>query len=406
MGGGGVQRTVKFIKYLPSFGWEPIIVCADDKLYWARDETLLRELPKNLKIHRLPSLRPWRIRALLDKIFPKKLVDCLWESIFVPDDRIFWAIWAAMYALTLIRKENVKVIYSTSPPHSTHAGAFLLRKLTGIPWVADFRDPWTKAFLYRPPNRTVKKIHKTIENKLFSADRVIFITKTIRAWYLSDTELNARKCETIYNGYDGEDFTTLPPTKKKGEKIKMVHSGSFYGKYYPETFFSALSMILAQDAKFKKIFTISFIGRMDQKIKENITRLLGKNAVFYGLLPHKKAIKFIGGADINFLGLPLTHRTSYVITGKIFEYLAVKKPILAVVPSGEVSQIITSTRGGVVLTEKDTENLQHSLKRIILELKNTNNFSPDWGTISQFERKNQTKQLARIFDELTMVKKT
>lgn len=401
MGGGGVQRTLKFVKYLPGFGWEPIVLSVNDKTYWARDETLLEEIPQGTFIKRISPLSLWPAYFLLGKLTSKNFAHKVLDHVFIPDNKILWAHAAALSALGIIRKEKVSLIYSTSPPHSTHIGAAIIKKITGLPWVCDFRDPWTGDFLFKPQSRWARKIHRTMENSvLCQSDRILCISETVRRKYIEEFGIEEKRLITIYNGFDQVDFDNPHPDKgDKKEKTIITHSGSLYGTHFSKNFYMAFSIAIKKYPSLFKDIHLRFIGVMDMKIKNTIERLLGGNVSFIGYVGHLEAVKTIIESDINLIALP--YGENYGIPGKVFEYLAAKRPILAVVPPGETADIVRSARAGVVISDDDPKKLSDKLYRAIIELKARKDFSPDMEVINRFKRESLTEKLAIVFDEVT-----
>lgn len=402
MGGGGVQRTLKFVKYLPRFGWEPVVICADDRAYWARDETLTGEIPPEIVIKRRRPMGPGHIFTILGKLTSRGFARRVFDNIFVPDDRILWALTSVFTAIRLIKRLDIDLIYSTSPPHSTHIGAGIIKRLTGLPWVADFRDPWTGNFRYNPNSPQIRKLHKKKERKILnSADRVICITESVKNKYISDFGISPDRLVTIYNGFDPDDFDKEPVRDKEIEdRIVITHSGSFYGTYFPKDTFPPLSKVINDYPSLKGRVEVRFIGVMDSEIQDAISDTFKGNAVFLGYVAHKEAIRTISRSDINLITLPMTGDVSYIVTGKLFEYLAAKRPILAVVPPGEAARLITEARAGIVVHENDPEKLSDALYRAILELKDREDFSPVQDVVHRFERGGLTSMLAGVFNEL------
>ncbi len=403
MGGGGVQRSLKFVKYLPSFGWEPVVFSADDSTYWAQDETLARDIPKNVVVKRLRSPRFLQVYFLLEKLLSKETARNLWDGIFVPDDRIIWAIYAALSAIKIIKRENVSLIYSSSPPHSVHMGAKIFKRITGLPWVCDFRDLWTGDFRHNPKSPRVKRLHERMEKRVLDeADRILCITDAVREYFISDHKVIPEKLVTIYNGFDADDFDDYSKREKRtDDKIVIAHSGSFYGRYFPDIFFSALSLAIKKHPDLKERIEVRFFGVMDQGIRDAIGGYLKGNATFLGYLNHNNAIIEIMGSDINLLAFPLRDVSYYSVPGKVFEYLAAKRPILAVVPSGETADIVRAARAGVVISEDNPERLSEELYRAIIDLKEKKDFSPKIEVVNRFDRQRLAEKLAIVFDEVT-----
>ncbi len=404
MGGGGVQRTVKFIKYLPNFGWEAVVIAAEDKTYWARDETLLDDIHKSTIIKRYRPLSPRFFYSVLEKLISREFSKKVMENVFIPDSRIIWAISAFFYGLWAIKKHGIKLIYSTSPPHSVHLAALLLKKITGLQWVSDFRDPWTINYHHNPRNSLVKWFHVQMESKVFkNADRVICITEEVRGKYCDDLDIDPERLVTIYNGYDPDDFVGIEVSENNSKKVVIAHSGSLYSNIYPKIFFLALARCLRDNPSLRERLVVKFLGIMDSEIIAEIKDSLEDNAVFLGYLNHQNATVEIVSSDCNLITIPFNNKLSYNVPGKLFEYMATGRPILAVVPPGEVANLVKLTKTGIVICENDPEKLSDKIREAVFEIekmKREGTFSPDVEVIKQFERRNETKKLCGLFDEL------
>ena len=397
-----MQRSVKFVKYLPQFGWVPTVVAADDQYYWARDDTLLSDIPPGTRVKRLSPARPHLLYSLFAAITSDAVSRKTLDNIFIPDDRIIWALKAALYARTIIREGTIRLIYTTSPPHSAHIAGLILKRMTGLPWVADFRDPWTGDFRYDPPTRWVRKVHTYCERKILEgADRVICITDSTRHSYITGFGINPGRLVTIYNGFDASDFGVDHRRRDaSSSRIVITHSGSFYGTYFPDTFIHALAEVLNNDADLRKRITMRFIGVMEKGMEERIRRVLPDHCVFSGYVSHPEAVKAVMESDINLIALPVEERVSYMVSGKLFEYLAAGKPILAIAPRGEAARIIETAKAGIVLSQNGVHELSDALRRAIPLLAGTGGGVSDKRTIDGFERKCLTGQLARVFDDV------
>jgi glycosyltransferase involved in cell wall biosynthesis len=402
MGGGGVQRSAKFAKYLPEFGWEPVVVAAADPLYWARDDTLLSDIPPGTIVRRLSPSRPHLLYSLVAAITSDAVSQDVLSNIIIPDDRVFWALKAALAARTIIKQRAINLIYTTSPPHSAHLAGLILKRVTGLPWVADFRDPWTGDFRYDPPTRWVRKVHTYCERKILEgADRVICITESARHSYIADFGIDPKRLVTIYNGFDASDFSIDHNRHDaSSSRIVITHSGSFYGTYFPDTFIRALAEVLSNNADLRKRVTVRFVGVMEKGMEERIRRVLPDHSMFSGYVSHSEAVKAVMESDINLLALPVEEKVSYAVSGKLFEYLAAGRPILAIVPRGEAARIIESAQAGMVLSHSGVHELSDALSRAIPMLAGEKGGLPDRGTVDRFERRRLTGQLARVFNEV------
>ena len=397
-----MQRSAKFVRYLPEFGWEPTVIAADDRHYWARDETLLGDLPPDIVVRRLSPARPHILLGLLSKVMSEARRRSIVDGVLIPDDRILWALKAAMAARGMIKKRDISAVYTTSPPHSTHIAGLILKRMTGLPWVADFRDPWTGDFRYDPPTRWVRRAHTACERAILErADRVVCITESARRQYISRFGIDPRRLVTIYNGFDAPDFAAAPihgacPRKK----IVITHSGSFYGSYSPELFVRALARALDRDTGLRERVTVRFVGVMDGTMQETVRAILPECSEFSGYVSHSEAGRSIVESDINLIALPVDPRASYNVPGKLFEYLAAGRPILAVAPrGGETARIIESAGAGIVLSQNKVEGLADALIRAIPMLAGGGR-APDTAAIGRYERKSLTGRLARVLDDV------
>ncbi len=403
MGGGGVQRSVKFVKYLPLFGWVPTVVAADDPSYWARDDTLLGDIAPDTAVRRLSPTRPGALRYLLSRLCSEAAANRIVDGLFIPDDRVLWAVRAALAVRVMVKKQAIRAVYTTSPPHSTHVSGLMLKRMTGLPWIADFRDSWTGDFRYDPPTRRVAKAHARWEKRIFeAADRVICNTETSRNGFISAFGIDPNRLVTIYNGFDASDFSGGPERKAgSAERIVITHSGSFYGSYSPEVFVRALAVAIEQDAELARRVTVRFVGVMDGNTELKVREILPGHCSFTGYVDHARAIEAIMESDINLITLPVDDSASYIVPGKLFEYLAARRPILSVAPPGETARIIESARAGIVLSQRGVNDLSGALPRVIRELAEKKGPGPDRTVVERFERRNLTRQLARVLDDVT-----
>ncbi|MBN1573275.1 MAG: glycosyltransferase family 4 protein [Deltaproteobacteria bacterium] len=405
MGGGGVQRTVKFVKYLPEFGWEGLVIAADDKNYWARDETLHEDIPESTIVRRSSPLRPGFFISALERITSRGFAQGLMENVFIPDDKIFWALSILFGALRMVKKHDIRLIYSTSPPHSTHLAALLLKRITRLPWVSDFRDPWTKNYLYKPSNGWIESINRMMERAVMrDADRTICITERAKESYGELPWVDPDRLVTIYNGYDPDDFGGDGAREVDSDKLIITHSGSIYGGNYPKDFFLAVRRILREEPSLRERLLFRFVGVMDKEIEAEIRSFLGDNVQFLGYLTHREAVDVVTRSDCNLVVVTADEKASYHVTGKLFEYMAAGRPILAVVPPGEAADLVRSTETGIVISEDNPEALRRKFRGAIeeiAEMKGKGTFSPNIEAVRRFERRRQAERLAGIFDQLT-----
>lgn len=408
MGMGGVQRALKFAKYLPFFGWQPIILTVRDVDYFAKDYTLLEELSIDTKIIRTGSLDPLRISCLLKKgetlegktYTPRKSQAQSW--MFFPDNKVGWVPFALSKAIPLIKKENVEIIFSTSPPPTSHLLGYLLKKVTKKPWVADFRDPWI-GFQYESfPTFVHRKLKHGLEKLITkNADAIITINSKL-SQKLRQLAPPAKRIETITNGYDQEDFESVPA--RADNIFTILHSGTFSPDHNPLPFFVALSNLLEKKMINPEKLKVLHCGLSLGIDLEKIVEQYELKRVFFslGYLPHSQTIQKLKEADLLLLTTAPHPQAEFATTGKLFEYLAAQKPILAIVPEdSSAAQIIRSTGGGTVVDPQEKDKIGEAILSYYNKYyQNKINYQIDQTMLSQFERKHLTSKLATLFDEV------
>jgi len=406
MGGGGVQRTVKFVKYLPDFGWEPVVVTASDPSYWAVDASLDSDIPQDTHIERIPTQR--RLFSLVSmclKIVGSRPARTLTNMLFFPDEKISWARKAARRGGRLAEGLSIDAVFSTSPTPSAHLVAERISRRMNTPWIADFRDLWWGDYRKGADASWIARKHLKAEGRVLrTADHVVCATEGFRECFIRRHRLDPHRISTIHNGFDPDDFPDIsPPLKPSGDAapIVMIHSGSLYGEGLPDKFFTGLAQALARESSLSRRLVLRFIGVMDDDIAGKITSILGHAARFDGYLDHRDAVEAVRRADIALLAAPHRENASLVVHGKLFEYLASGTPILAAVPEGEAARIVRETKTGVVITEDDPHAVAHMIPGVIDSLLKGRNHSPDTAKIEEFNRIHLTERLARILNKIT-----
>lgn len=421
MGGAGVQRTTKFVKNLPAMGWTPIVLTVNNPLYSMYDETLCAEIPQYVEIIKsdewLPNQQFSVLRTRLRRensqidnqnIHPhaqrmsfKQSVRYLFRELsrlIIPDIHIAWIVSAVLKGLQICRYCKPDIIYATAPPHSTLLSAYLISKLTDIPYVVDFRDAWT---LYPDRIGTKKaKIEGMLERQIIaSANQVIYATNTMKDDYEHALPERKHKFCLINNGYDESDFVNLDPLSLPS--ISIVYMGRVSPERKLNYFLLALKKIAAKrkDAHFK--VKIYFVGEVYINHHMYIKQLgLDDMVEFVGYLPHREALSYALGADLLLL---LGSGDPAEMTGKIFEYLRTCRPIFAVVPqAGMAAAVIRQTGHGIVAQYDNVEEIAAKLD-VVLD----RDYLQQWhasmridNNVLQYERVHQARMLAQILDSV------
>ncbi len=415
LGMGGVQRAAKFAKYLPSFGWKPFVLTVKDVQYLAKDPSLLEELPPQVKVIRTGSFDPLRISFLLKKLFKKKTQEAgsvqkagikrprLSSWFFFPDSKIGWIPFALLSGLKLAREENIDLIFTTSPPPSLHLVGYILKLLTGKPWVADFRDPWVgfRHEEYPTPfhvwlkNRLIKKISE-------NADAIVSVNQKISQRLVS-LHPSVKKIETIPNGYDESDIPRSPPVKSN--LFVIGYLGTFSQDHDPEPFLSGLKSLLEDKTVPKEKIKLVHIGLcvgidLDRLIEEyDLSGVVEKK----GYLPHKEALALLQEASLLLLTTSHSPDAEMISTSKLFEYMPLRKPILAIVPpAGAAAEVVYSLNLGKVVSPTDPIGIKRELSAFFSTWeKGVLCLDSDEEKIRMFSRRFLTSRLASLLNEMS-----
>lgn len=354
-GGSGVQRWVKFSKYLPSEGWQPVIYTPSNPEYTSVDRTLEAEIPPEAEIIRRPITEPYGFyRRLMGKgsstdmktltagaaggsVTPISSGSKSWKqrlslwirgNLFVPDPRIWWVRPSVAFLRKYLKEHPVDVIVTTGPPHSMHLIGQRLSKATGLPWIPDFRDPWTKMYYlkYLPLTSSVRKrLLKMEQTVLDNASTVLAVTPLVQEEFRSRT---STPVAMITNGYDEDDF--VGPVESDGY-FNIVHTGLFAEDGNPLSLWKVLGEKAAADLEFKQKMRLRLVGKVDKAVMEAIEKEgLKENVVDLGYRAHEAAVREQRAASL--LILPLRNDPDYrpILPGKLFEYLAARRPILGI----------------------------------------------------------------------------
>ena len=360
-GASGVQRSVKFAKYLPMHGWTPIVWTVDQLNGLPRDPTLLDDLPEGLQIHASRAgTGVHRMRRLLGRMekapwpAPRiaKAIDWRvqrWQAeVPLPDDHASWARASVSPVLELIKREGIDAIYSTFPPPSNHLLALQLKERTGLPWIADFRDLWTDDLRYHESIARRRSAHRALEQQILeSADAVVGVTP-------KQTEILSRhvpdkpgKFVTITNGFDPADFACPPPERIDTDRFVLGYVGRLDQYRARDEWCEGMRRFATQLAIPMDRFLLRIVGHASDATRAKLADM-GIQVERTGYVPHAQAIACMRRADaLLLLTEPTGPNADSVIPGKLFEYLASQRPILVVGPTGgQVERIVRETDAG------------------------------------------------------------
>ncbi|MCL5407042.1 MAG: glycosyltransferase [Patescibacteria group bacterium] len=372
LGGAGVIRVTKFVKFLPTLGWDPSVLTPRKGFYPVSDESLLLDIPSSVQVTRIEYLEPcfW----FKNRLWQSFLQYFLYPLFLIPDRQILWFLPALWRAYKIIKKEKISLVFTSSSSYSDHLIALVLKKLTGIKWVADFRDEWTEspyAQFFSPIHRQITRyLEKVILN---NADTVITISEGLTNSYQRILNNQKNKFITITNGFDKADFKDLV-NNSKNKKMNLIYAGTIYGSRKIGSFSRAIDELNLKNIK------LEFIGSSKR-------------------LSYRQSLKKLASADVLLLILSPLDNLS-VMTSKIFEYLALRKPILAIAPyKSGAAKLIHKLKVGEVANPENVEEIKEKLLKLYQSWQKNDLKIPEVN-LEKYERKNLTKDLTKIFDQL------
>lgn len=412
-GGPGVQRWLKFAKYLPDFGWKPIIYTPENPNYPIVDNTLLEEVPENIEMVKTPIWEPYQLAEKLSKknkkfkagqfdvgknqSFMAKLSIFVRGNFFIPDARKFWVNPSTTYLKDYLTQHNINVLVTTGPPHSMHLiGLNLKKELPHLKWIADFRDPWTEISYYKHLKLTkyADKKHRNLERQVFENADITLATSYQDAENFRKLGANA---VCITNGFDNVNHQSVA----KSQKFSLSYIGVLEQLRNPENLWQTLNEILAENTDFSNDFELKFVGRVDEKILENIEKTPLKNHINNkGYLAHQQSFMEMLSSDLLLITNFPNSESQGIIPGKLFEYLATGKPILSFGPNqADVSKILDKTKAGKHFDYNNTIDLKAYILEIYTIWKSGASINQN-ANIEEFSRKKLTEKLAEILNSL------
>ena len=422
-GGSGVQRWVKFAKYLPSEGWQPVIYTPENPEQLAVDESLAAEVPEVAEIVKTRIIEPYELYKKLlrrsghskeavevnpvnaqNKSLLQKAAMWVRGNLFRPDPRCLWIGPSVRFLKKYLKEHPVDLIVSTGPPQSMHMIGLRLSRETGLPWIADFRDPWTKIFYFKHLSMTpaTEKWHKKMEKMVLDeASAVVAVSPLVQQEFQAMTDTPV---ELITNGFDECDFPAEPCTDAYGgtsKEFTVTHTGLFAADGNPTVLWDVLAEKCKVDETFRKLLRIKLIGKTDDQIFKALKdRGLEESLINMGYQTHSVAVDQQRQASV--LILPLRKEPEYraVLPGKLFEYLASQRPILGIgQPDGAMAMIVNETSTGTVINWNDKEGIRQYIEQC-WERHLEGRLSSDGADLSRFTRRSLTRRMAGLFDNI------
>ena len=415
-GGGGVQRWLKFSKYLPEFGWQPIIFTPENPDFEIRDFSLLQEIPEEIEVLKFPIWEPYtlfdkisghtnkkhRKQGVVDgsrKTVFSRISKWIRGNIFIPDPKVFWVGSSVEFLVDYIRDNSIDHIVTTGPPHSMHMIGLKLKKKTGVAWVADFSDPWVRWDILKKFHLSwpAMQVHKRLESAVVrNADIVLTVSET---WANEIKKDHGKEAQVITNGYDYQDFRSSNHTVDK--KFIISHSGLVNEFRNPQNLWVALTELCKEDEEFDKMLQIEFSGIVDSQVLDAIKsdKILGSKFKFNDYVSHQEVLKIYNSSSVLLLLLNNTDNAMGHLPGKLFEYLPSNRYILAIgATEGDSAKIIQETETGISCNPEDMAGIKKAISSFFTHFKNGN--FPDSVNIEKYSRKVLTRKLADVFEQI------
>jgi glycosyltransferase involved in cell wall biosynthesis len=424
-GGSGVQRWLKFVKYLPQFGYKPFVYTVENGEYPVLDNSLEKDIPKEAVVIKKPIWEPYGFYkkftgqkkneklghgfvGVKNKSGFKRVMHhtALWVrgNFFIPDARVFWVKPSVAFLKDYIKKNNIDVVVTSGTPHSLHLIALALKKQCGIKWLADFRDPWTGVYYLKDmklSNSSMRK-HLVLEKEvLLQSDVITTVGPNLGenlAKLVSEKDIS-NKIKIIPNGYDFEldDSTKIELDKK----FTIVYIGLFSKEQNHPMFWKALKECIDEDAKLKESLELKFIGNIDSSIEQAISDnwlLTHYNKI--GFVSHKEAVAFQRSAQVLLLSINDYPGAKEMLTGKLFEYISSGRPILCLGPKdGDAAAIINDTNTGIINEWNDLAAIKSCIKNYFA-LFQEGKLNVEAKNLGKYHRKSLTGGLVKILESI------
>jgi glycosyltransferase involved in cell wall biosynthesis len=451
-GGGGVQRTLKLVKYLSELGWRCVVHTVANPYSRLWDPTLSEEVPEGLKVYRTPTVEYESLRAgvagigsnarnllrrdaraanavagdgtrkssgandevgtraaLRRRGWAGRAEDWLWSRVLVPDPQIVWAKLALPSALRIVREEKPSVLYSTSPPNSINVLALALAEKANLPWIADFRDPWTDGIRrqqWYPDNPARERKESAWERSIFEhANFVLATTVPTRDRFVEKYPWCPKdRVQVMTNGFDPADFSHVDSQDPilEPEMLHLSLSGNVETLFDLLPFLKAVREVLDADPDARNLLRINFLGTKRQAHYDGAIEKFGIGDVirFHAYMPHERVVQMVAESDALMLcQIPAKESGGMKLPGKMFEYLYTRKPVLALTIPGETTAVLDAAGVGRVVNPNDSAGIRAELEQFLYEYRNGGLQSmANEKVISSFDRKRQALRVAELLD--------
>jgi len=405
MGGGGVHRPLSFVRHLPSHGWRTTVVAPDGDAYWISDPSLVDRVPGGCRVVRT---RTWSGQALVARRsgprrstrgfgFARRAA----SAMLIPDSYLGWYPFARRAALAVAREDKVDAVYSTSPPETSHLVGRAVHRETRLPWVADFRDPWMNLHLLPPPSSLHARLHRRLESTVCNEASAVVVTTRWHEEQLGAGYPRAR-VHRVSNGYDGEEIARAGGSVP-GHPFRIVHAGMLTQTRSAGPFLEALAAFLATRPDARADVRADFYGPREDA-NEIAARRLGLSdcVAFHDTVAHAQALALEGTAHVLLLIKHDNPRYDGLVPGKLYEYIGLARPVLAIAPRGEARELVESLRRGEAAAPTDVPAIARAIGTLYDAWKGGALESRyDLSAHPELDRAHLAAGLAAVLDEVT-----
>jgi glycosyltransferase involved in cell wall biosynthesis len=420
-GGAGVHRWLKFVKYLRDFGWEPVVFITKKPDYPIIDSNRMDEIPENLEIIARPIWEPFslyrrftgkeknskmdfghlvNIKTYIQKGWKERLAIWIRGNMFIPDSRMFWVKPSVRFLSDYYKKNPFRAVISSGPPHSLHLIALKLKTKFNIPWLADFRDPWSEYFSSLMLTKWAVNRHEVLEKKILqTADKVVVISKNMQIQHEKKAGIRS---ELVMNGFDFEDYQSADKPNPDKEKCSFLYAGTLSQRRNNPLFWKVVKNLIDTNQVFKSKVIIRLVGKVDGSVLKDIERYdLSGFIDFIDFIPFREAVKMQMEATVLLLFVDNFEGAKWVLTGKFFEYLASNRPILAIGPKeGDLETEIKHTSSGLLADFNDEESIKNAIQTLFNQYLDQSIFNFQNSNIENYSRKGLTKKIGAILQEM------
>ena len=407
MGLSGVQRTLKFVKYMKNYNWEPTVVTTGKVAYFAHDESLNKELlDSEVRIIRVSGSK--EPNALLSKLgtiklpseFLRNILDKLSQTFFIPDNKISWSRLAYKKVDEILSQEKFDALFITCPPFSAFDIISKIKKKYDVPLFADYRDLWYRSYFSFYATPFHRLLHKKKEYwALKAADRIIVTNRKIKEKLLNTYPfLTFEDVVIIPHGYDHEDFEKIEAQPKPQNKMVLMYSGIFMVYNSPVYLLKAFKQLTTERPDIASNIELHFVGFL-RKENQKLIRKLKLQAFVkdHGYINHDEAIAKIKSADVLWFMVGRRRNIDAILPGKVYEYIGAKKTVFACIPEGAAKMAVEESGAGFVCSPDNIDEIKNTIIKIFNHFKNGSLPVPSTEILERFRRDNLTELLTKQF---------